>query len=413
MLKKITFDQKKLGDLFDSYPDEVIPRWLSPIGHDAIVWQVHVPFGELISNQSGMRSSLAGKGNVGIILHGEVELFELSSFSDVVAYRPIRILGKGSIFGDFAVLDDYHDFEGPSRRGERWTLVAGRRSMLVAQKLNGKGMSACLGKTRVLKELETNLSAYGDGVSKFEKAAFGCVQLATLIEANIDCNATILLLNLSPANFKSDVFKDVRVGFHELGWKRAKTYRDAVNSFNWHELLEFRSHAVAETHGRSPGKIQSKTTLIPFADAIFDALNRPIRNEPCFQMGLPDWISSANSVLVEHNITPEKVLCAVPDAKTEFYFPIDLHNYFFNCAMALETHGHREKVKKTEGALDAAFPRKGKDDATMHFRRLCDSLITTFKATNTEYPYTVTSTWFDGVTRNMLLLKFLRNDRIE
>ena len=99
----------------------------------ATYWQGHI-----------IGSSKIGFNNIrlnfplGIVLEGRAELFEMYVSNGLAAYRPIRIIEPGELFGDFSVVDRILKLDGNTRRGEKWQICSGFKSFAITSKIDNK-----------------------------------------------------------------------------------------------------------------------------------------------------------------------------------------------------------------------------------------------------------------------------------
>ena len=199
----ITEDEIKFSEIKKQVPD-----WMKTIPMATPVRLVTFAYGEEIAG-----SSTAGR--FGIVLNGQVEIFEQSYFSKVHAYRPIKILSVGSVFGDFEYLDT-HNLDPSSVESaklnikEKWTIVSGRRCLIARQHATTLNLDKN-GKDCIL-----------DGTMELSSAA------------NQGELTQIAFLNL----YDLPISNSYMLTMLKAGWKHVTAYRYSLNSYNFHNLLE-------------------------------------------------------------------------------------------------------------------------------------------------------------------------------
>jgi len=330
---------------------------------------------------------------IGLVLSGTAEIYETYVVDRLRSYRPIRLLEAGSIFGDFAVLDHHypvlHDL-GPynGRRGETWKLCAGRKSILITNKVRNGDLFHCM---------ESDV-----------------VEPHRLLDNSSNRCSTVIAFVSSDFVAREPDFLEDLVSY---SWPRAKTYRDSLNSFNFTELLDFRRHALKRVDGllRSrtsdkkstlySGGIGKKRLLPLFIDAVWDACNRPLRREPMFAAA----DDAATKALIEGTpnigIQSDHLLVA-SHLQNEFWFPVDCSNYL------LASYCAEEKALQDE-ITDVFGGRRKRDAGTIQrnprtfFRDLCNELLQDMTS-NPHYPFDVTCEDIEGIERRMTVLRFAR-----
>ena len=165
----------------------------------------------------------------------------------------------------------------------------------------------------------------------------------------------------------------------------------------------------------------SRKELVPlFADAIYDALNRPLRFEPTY---------------MEKTIPLGEMYWASNDNQNEFFFPIDIHNYFINLGLKYEAEhfihqkrpdsrqkiseeerrhqARKEKTEDLEIIIDKAFPKKlnSTSNTSQYFINLAQMALADYLKENPHYPFIVETKVEQGATRRMLLLHFKQRSK--
>lgn len=385
----------KFGDLINKYRDspDTIPEWLRGLDREVNVCELNLSSSELIQDYSGPGPKLKHfQHTVGIIVSGRAELYELlPNHFDVLAYRPIRIFERGDTFGEFELLDGLHESNKVGQNAasnygprETWRIAAGYQCLIPTRKWQHKHYLEDITDGRMLErypfffDYKTNEYVHPAADAPQKKA-----EQQNSPRSEMTC---VALLNLTNEHLKAN--ESIRLGLHELGWRRAQAYRKCVNSFNWNAMMAFRSEAERLVQRDFSEFLQKKLLVDPIADAVMDALNRPLRGEPCYM----------------HLGGTENMLYASDDFSGTFYFPIDLHNYF----VCLGLH-HASKGRRPDGnrysELVKVFPGNGKQFSE-DLIGLVKGLVSSFKSENGGYPFVVDAEIFQGATRQMLLLRY-------
>lgn len=379
------------------------------------------------------------KGYLGIIVSGQAELYEesalfqpvkrgnteeeISDFQNIYhAYRPIRLLGPGSLVGDFSIVDNVLVGPGQSRPGETWKFSAGRKSFLVIGRVD---------------EEHLGLFDHDSYVGQRRPDHF-------FIKRNRSEKPKTKI-----AFFKSDIlFSEDHEFFKCLvfhAWKRAVTYRTSFNSYNFASVLEFRrlvnkkadsllsdhtTEQVRDENGKlvtlkyfdyDRGDVARTKLLNVFSDALFDALNRPIRGEPVFARVPTELSNNCVDSLTAIGLSDANVLSAyiapnpvgnIAGGVNDFYYPIDIHNHLINsfCRMAsfaqqgASALGHSRDTDEARDAklADGKHPPKR---ARYFYRDLANEALAEY-VKRSPYPYAVKCVEEYSFNTRVLLLKF-------
>ncbi|MEA3044668.1 MAG: hypothetical protein QOH47_2506 [Sphingomonadales bacterium] len=316
------------GTIKDRVPAAKEWRDLIPVGKH--VQLSEMAWGHEISSASQSPSIPDPDGvyRVSILVNGTAEIceeYELKPqkemkkreiFTCPHAYRPIRRIEAGDLFGDFKMVDRaIFPATVTSRPFEDWKIVYGGRSAIFV--LDGQKKPP-----RDLFEEEEPVSGGRAVHHLIDRAKKGEKALVAEIVWNKD----------EPEfdSFLSEVLKSA--------WKRAYTYRLASNSYNIHHKFVFMRRAraaigsfpeQADNSGKKQYPYSVAYSLISgiFLEAIYDAINRPIRDEPIFafvdRLGPHPLLKQAlqfGRILLPVRISKH------PEIK-EFYFPIGLSNF--------------------------------------------------------------------------------------
>lgn len=342
----------------------------------------------------------------GIVLEGRAELYEMFVAGNFVSYRPIRIMTKGELFGDFSLLDKCQGIDGSSRSGESWKICSGFKSCLVTQMVDKEDFHIFQKHNEDRERLSENI---------YTHLMFDIVlQSRTII-----------------AFFESSFVKRNEEFYYQLldySWPRAKIYRDCLNSFNYLKKLEFESHAMrivnrllsSRNKKREPkytNKI-SKTKLLPiFIEALFDTCNRPLRREPMFINNNSLLISKSGDTFKTYGLKLNNIFFASNSYEDlEFWFPIDIANYMIasfttksnrlqdaNLVHELErTLGGKREIKNTQKLNSRTF-----------YKDLANKLLNELITISPDYPFNVECVEVQGIERRHLFLRFEKKALIE
>ena len=336
------------------------------------------------NKENGYRASIPASPTDGaaIVLTGLAELYQEACtkfFQErrdaetariYYAYRPIRLFGPGDVFSDFSMFDQILEVEGVSRPGEQWAFCCGRKSILLRRAPNFETWPAQFFQPVKKAKYDYKIfhpGALSDYLFSETKTVVAFIRQADILE---DRSAYVALL--------------------ENAWRMAKIYRDAINSYNYHNCLEFRDDFSARLIPLKK-KFTDKTNdpmKIMFSDALYDALNKPLRKEPTFSR-YPFSAAqlrklSAIGLDAEH-------LCMAMDGHAvcdEFLVPIDLHNHMLNSQSRLCGFdddaidwfgGNRDRESTSTAGNSRAF-----------LRTAASAMLEAYLDDNKDYEYEVT-----------------------
>ncbi|WP_323799155.1 hypothetical protein [Parasphingorhabdus sp.] len=417
--------------------------WVNKIPDDSPVDVKEFSWGDEIPNKQGDPFS----GNtiqLAIVMVGQVEVVEIYRFKkDYKAFRPIRILRQGDVFNDFKMVDKYV-FSAPpeSRPGEKWHIRAGCTA------------SISIGTTTNQDLFRATIGGKEDfGVDSYLKNSFGENELVKIAYVSLDIDR---------------ISEELMIEVFKTAWRRSYTYRESPNSFNFQSKIRYLNRAVPKFSKltKSVGRFQKitekelestnqKTVKIVrakqannnakkyphsvlhqaiepiFYDAIYDALNRPIRKEPVFfkyRSADSDGVQVLVADYAENN-------------SCEFYFPIDLNNHFIcqyfgaMCNLphlddpnegerSMAQHYSADEILKAFGTAEAARePKKienGADGKKWNFgnganfwKESAEYILDAYLANcpNGDYPFNVSvKSEKDFKGRPILLLEFHRKN---
>lgn len=365
---------------------------------------------------------------LGIILEGRLELYESYVAHGFAAYRPIRIIREGELFGDFSALDRCRGLQG-GRRGETWKLCSGYRSLFVTKEVNSDNMHV-FQKLSDRDDLDTDIHTH------------------RILDTILNLKTTIVFIDSSFMARRDRLYNELL----DYSWPRAKIYRDCLNSFNYVEKIKFTMDAMKvisdlkllrtiDGH-KYTSKGRDPVLLHLFLDAIWDACNRPIRNEPMLTMGINDDIyrsrlaiskDKAKDIakiekelkgyqdeLLTYNIGFNDILYATDSYEyLEFFFPIDSANYLLASHILFFTQAastDERYMKRIEG-IDKIFG--GKRDNTKRpkkcvnprgfYRDIANNILSS-SILPKGYPFNVQCKEIEGLLRSHLFLSFTRID---
>lgn len=315
----------------------------------------------------------------------------------MTAYRPIRLLSQGHLFGEFSFLDAELGCNGAAQRSESWKIYAGARSVLITQKISrenehfiteGSTTKPHLILPRILQEGARVL--FIDGALLREDRA-------DLVD---------LLLRQS--------------------WVKAKIYRDCINSFNFNGLLLFKEKAyryhedIISRHrpggGRQYTKAVSKDSILDvFLDAVWDACNRPLRDEPLFEAPI---ISGETDKLRMTGIKVNNIYLASNSWGTEkpLLFPVGSHNFmigaYAKAALGNPAKKRRDGIRKS---IEKVFQKQNtqrnasEKPANEFYIYLANALIVSeIVPQYLDYPYNIECKEIQGTHSKMMVLEFTR-----
>lgn len=373
------------------------------------------------------------KNYLGIIVSGAAELCEEKALPGCVpAYRPTRLLKAGDFFGDFSIVDTALDErkgkkktqttavlpdpeKSKSRPNESWQIYAGRRSLIVAAKV-----------------ADSHIHKFKDHHDHEVKPH------VFLNNAHKDSVTTVAFFHHQKM-FEADheFFKYL---VHQA-WRRSRTYRLGLNSYNFLQLLAFRRISIAKSEelkadaakvNKPYNKYIAIKELTPiFVDAVHDALNRPLRRDLVFASRANTVSADCLAAFAAIGVSPDKIWVAAdpdPDQLKEFYYPIDVSNFIISSISLLDDQivkvqkPKARKGKSTEHLLSSKAVRAlstSREDKTdeaeknisnrprrFYIDLFCKVFEHHLQQMQSEYPFSVTCEDIEGLTGRMLVLKF-------
>lgn len=333
---------------------------------------------------------------IGFVLSGKLEICETYEFLGMTAYRPIRILSKGDLFGDFSFLDDELGCNSRTRRGESWKIYSGARSVLITQKI--------------------------DSHREYVITEGGTTKPHLILPQILQEGARVLFIDGAQLRGHGVCLVEPLL---RHSWARAKIYRDCLNSFNFNELLLFKEKAYRchddLTSRLSGGRkeyaaaISKEMLLDVFLDAIWDACNRPLRNEPLF--GKPN-ISSEFNNLKDTGITLDNIYLASTswEANSPLLFPVGSQNFMIGAYAKAVSEGPVNKRRKTiRNDVEKIFEKKNTQrsasgkPANKFYLDLANELISSeILPTYSQYPFDIECKEIQGVHSKMMILEFTK-----
>ncbi len=333
---------------------------------------------------------------IGFVLSGKIEIYESYEFLEMTAYRPIRLLSQGDVIGDFSFLDAKLGCSGPTRRGESWRIQAGARSV---QRIH-----------------PDNEPVITDG---------GTSKPHLILPLILQEGARVLFID--GAQFGENE-TDLVDRLLRYSWVRAKIYRDSLNSFNFNELLLFKEKAYRihddllnkrrDGGGRQYAKAVSKDAILDvFLDAVWDACNRPLRNEPLFLAQSGESLSpNEASALSMTGIKPENIHLASASWATEsrLLFPVGSHNFLIGAyAQAALDNPAKKRRDSIRRNINRIFHRQNKqrDANEKPVNEFYLDLANIMIAENivpkySNYPYRVVCKEIQGTYSKIMVLEF-------
>ncbi len=290
---------------------------------------------DIYNKQEGFTEKIHFNNPLGLVVKGRAELYEIYMtrtavgkddklvYTNFPAYRPIRIMTEGELFGEFNILDKGYGFDGSSRSGETWRIAAGYKSALITKKMSNIDML-----------MEGNDTINGGAHHLLDKF----ITVDTVV-------AFIENKGIIKRDHSGKVIIENRPLFQELlhyAWPRAKIYRDCINSFNYVNKLRFERKAekiITTLLGKTKehtkrlcdlGKAKIADFRPLFVEAIYDVCNRPLRREPMFVInnGLPVDLNDKEFILTGLSLSNIVVASDFDSYKNmPFFFPVDLANY--------------------------------------------------------------------------------------
>lgn len=337
-----------------------------------------------------------------IILSGRAEIFEIYTVYGffrkkkkgdkglgLSAYRPIRILREGNIFGDFSILDKCLSLTDGGIEGETWKICAGFKTLWIT--------GDCTKAVQYLHEFQEYSEKDEDDDEN--------IHVHRLFDKYIACDTTIAVIDGDTIAKGTDFYYKLL----EHSWVGAKIYRECLNSFNYRKKIEFMKSAEKVLHTFSTAKYKKqnkknsdktdKKQIIPlFVDAIWDACNRPLRLEPMFANHPLPYIESFDIDTV--GLMDSEILSA-SDSFNEFplLFPVDLTNYIL--ASHFEENG---EIAQTFGSL---ISNDNDEECKPYefYMKFANCLLETYNKSS-GYKYHVKCLPIKGLGRNHLALVF-------
>lgn len=355
---------------------------------------------EEVGNSNNGLLNINSSMPIGFVLGGKAELCESYEFHEMTAYRPIRLLSRGDLFGDFSFLDNRLGCNGITQRGESWKIYAGARSVLIAQKAPS----------------DNEHYFTENGVTKPHLILPGVIQQET----------RVLFIDGS-------LIEENNAGFVELllrhSWAKAKIYRDCLNSFNFNQLLLFKEKAyrlhedlisrVKQGGAREYAKAVSKDAILDvFLDAVWDACNRPLRNEPLFEPQSNGSVGSNGTKRLELlGLKAENVFLASASGTPgkPLFFPVDKNNFLIGVyADAALRNPAKQRRDAFKGNIDRIFSKKQQSPkgssskpANQFYLDLANILISEeIIPQYSAYPYSVVCREIQGLYSKMMVLEF-------
>jgi hypothetical protein len=389
----------------------------------------------LITYTFGTEVASPKHATLGVVVSGVVEICDESRIESIyLAYQPIRVLESGGMFGDFQIVDRVLGVQMPAER-ESLKLYAGRRSVIILQKPENINLFSATHNEELFND---------ESEAELENIPAAHIFLRKPYQKHV-VQIAYLHLDESMLQPQSLVFQEVLA----QAWIKAATYRSGVNSYNLKSLFHFRDLvkqewdklsrieesdgtqmplATEESDGTAVITASNKKTekkfntsrAAPrdlqsiFADAIFEALSRPMRGDSLFahrRTHLPNncWVSLENDA----KIAPCNVLtsCYPKPSEDPFYYPIDLYNFEINSHCS-----GTDREISAKAALGSQRIRGKKKNSPRDFyrsvaERSIKKYLTKLKAPQKadksgEYEYNVCCVERDGLQGKMLLLEF-------
>lgn len=385
--------KKKFKDIA---PRDALGIWGSIIPEDTICYVAEYPQGYRITcdeleakNASSIFRYIQLQRPLAVVLSGRAEICETYNVHKCVAYRPIRILNPGDLFGDFDIIDHILGSVGDSRPNEAWSVYAGIKSVLLT-------LDNPIKNKNILRKLADQVDS-----------DLHCPHM--IFDYIFEEKTVIGFIN-------SDFIKINTPFFNELiasAWTQAKTYRNCINSFNFSTLLKFRQKTKTVCNDLHAEKARkdieyslntSIKALFPiFCDAIYDAYNRPLRDEPMFSECRKLEEENVIKKLESLRLLPKNILIASHE-KNEFFFPIDYSNYLLA--------SHYDSDTKLDEAMARIFGVKqqpnNKNGTTPRdfYRDIANKLLGVLSKDYPNYPFEVKCKDMMGSKRNQLILHF-------
>lgn len=382
------------GELVEKYAKDpgTIPEWLLGLDSETAVFELVLDSGELIQDYSGLGPRFRDlKHTLAIIISGRAELFDLiPNHWGVLAYRPIRIFSRGDTFGEFELLDELHGLNSHKLHGDKkyypretWRIISGHQCLIPIREWRERHyFQEITGKDNLAMEKYPFFFDYSSkeyphpaadsrDINKNSKNPF------------INNKTTVALIDIKTTALS----KDIKLGLYETGWSRVQAYRKCINSFNLNNMLAFRSSLYYLLDNKYTNFKQTKLLRAPIADAMMDALNRPLRGEPCYKLDIASGL-----------------LYASDDFSGTFLFPIDLYNYVISLGLHHANEGRPLRNDNQITEVSSVFSLNSSGGLIA----IIKDLIKNHLENSPDYPFSLGIEQYSGSTRPMLLLRYTR-----
>lgn len=308
---KLRDDRRWLDDFFSGKRVETFRvKWGSRFSQDEIQESIYV----ILDGQAEIAEEY--------FVRGEGYNEKKDIFWGFRSYRPIRIVEVGDIIGDFSYIDRQLGLVGESRPGETWTIVCGARSAVFLSKKPLRVSDTY----KYFRDDELLIANDGYDYEQTYGEHNHLKKLDKIVE----------IARLPTSDFTAEERdRFTREMIASTSWKRSYTYRVCPNSYNFNELFKFKYGASLQGglySNSTERKINGvhdecgyEATIETFLDSLFDAINRPIRQEPVFGPCKQAAAMYKNLGLFDDCLFP------VRESKRQdidtFYFPIGLTNF--------------------------------------------------------------------------------------
>jgi hypothetical protein len=383
---------------------------------------------DVYTYQYGDEIKLHRRDIIGLVLRGQVEVCDsrrlsekLHKATDYVAYRPVRILRRAEFFEDFPFLDMIMHVPVPEiGYGQRWGLYAGGHSTIVKFDLGGNHefrdetmriQPDVFVSKHVKQETVVAYIRHHDLVEGRELySALGCFRDEIIRQCWTKAQSYRTGLNTHSLNLLTE-FRAIS----ESAWDALENHRHEIKT--WHKIPKVRKGSVVYTKSgnivykscKAVDNSAKTVILYVFADALLDAIWRPIRRDPVFG-SIGHNIDAAVLSRLNSRFKSSDILTAakIDEAGPLFYYPIDLHNLEINehCAAQAST---------LTAAVDALrIERSSKDGdgkrAMDFYKDLATECIKRYVLTEglKNYPYIVECRKVECLIGQMLILEFRR-----
>lgn len=345
------------------------PNWLRSLPDDYKCRHLNAPFGALIAQNAanGPYYPFASSDTaavlskcLGLVVAGRVEICDESAFSsrsEIFATRPIRLLRPGDTFGNFTLADSLVAPLSTSRPREPWSMYAGARSVLLTKGVNISDRRHLRGDVPFTEDQQ-------------DHPDYDLIRPRIIIERELKSESSRIAFIpvsdlISVAGFETWLMREA--------WRQAQIYRLCVNSYNYSDLLRFRHTALRlstrlfENDVSVKAKGSQGVLFDVFTDAVYDAINRPVRREPLFapiDRALPEIRRTkiqSSLKKVGAKVTDFWVPDDQQNDRVEYIYPIDHHNHLINSYCARET--------KYESTCTSAFlkPQGGEQERKFYW----------------------------------------------